>query len=440
MRLFRNTVSVLATSLASMPLYFVTSIVLARFLTVEDRGLYGVSITTVGMAALISELGWGPATIYRIRRVGVAPGSVASAGIVAALMLGLIVVGVGLSLDDWIRARFLDNAPPWVLYMTLAAVPIQILWMLFASMARAIDRFGLQNAMQLLLHAGRLIGMSVALILLGGALREALTVYLAMLALVTAGVTGSVLRQTGLEPFRFREMTAAFSFGLRSYAARIAGHIHERVDIFMIAYLLGNTRQVAFYAIGAALMGQLKVVPESVARALFPQLAGTPEEHTGALAARVARHSFVWVLVTVVLAAPAAPFLIPVIYGSDYKASVLPFLVLLPGMALFTRYRVLSHYFVSLGLLRPVVMIQVTSVVLNVSLNWLLIPRQGILGAALASTISHATAAVWVNLVFCRHAGISNAATLLPRREDAEPYRRRLEMLRRRLRRLTPRR
>ena len=69
MDLFRNAIVVYATSLISFPINLLTSVVLARFLSVDDRGLYSVALSFAVLATLLSEVGWGPATIYRLRRM-----------------------------------------------------------------------------------------------------------------------------------------------------------------------------------------------------------------------------------------------------------------------------------------------------------------------------------------------------------------------------------
>ena len=52
---------------------------------------------------------------------------------------------------------------------------------------------------------------------------------------------------------------------------------------------------------------------------------------------------------------------------------------------------------------------------LNVALNWVLIPRYGILGAALANGVSYGTAAVVLLVAFVRESGLSVSETLVPR-------------------------
>jgi O-antigen/teichoic acid export membrane protein len=424
-RLFRNVMTSFATQVVGLPLFFVTSIILARFLSVEDRGLYGVAISFVSLLTLLAELGWGPATIYHIRRVGLPASRVVGAGLTFALAVSAVLVIACVPLQGWIVDRFMNGASTTIFRIVLVLIPVHMIWMLFSSVARGIDRFTLQNLAQVFVYAGRLIGMVLVLVVWPGTAVEALIAYVVVELLSAVYTAVGVLRETGLARPRPREVVEIQRFGLGSYLARIGLHLHERLDVLLIAYLLGDPSHVAHYAVAVGVIAQLKLIPEAVARALYPQLAGMPEERTGALAARVSRHSMLWVVLSAIAAGVAAPLLIPLVYGDAYQASVAPFLILLPGMAAFTRYRVLSNYFTSLGRQRVNVIIQVVTTSLNVVLNLLLIPQLGIVGAALASLVSYGLASLWITRAFASDSGVSLRETLILRADDLDTYRRR---------------
>ncbi|MDJ0789205.1 MAG: oligosaccharide flippase family protein [Myxococcota bacterium] len=428
MALIRNAVGVLATSVVGIPLHLLTSIVLARFLSVEDRGVYGVAISIITIGSLVFELGWGPATIYRLKRLGLPPARIAGTSLWFCVVMGGIVCLGGAPLASFVNERFMSGAPSAVYTLALITIAIHFFWILFASMARGIDRFPLQNGGHVAMNLSRLLGTVIALVLLDGSVVAAVVAYLVSQLFGSLIVFVGVVRQTGVDPkLRRQDLIDTQRFGLQSFLARIGVRLHERIDVFMIAFLLDDPREIAYYAVAVAVIAQLKLIPEAISGALYPELAATPEEDTGVLAATVARHTLLWVLVTALLAGLSAPLLIPLVYGDPYTASVLPFLVLLPGTALFTRYRVLSNYFTSLNRQRVNVQTQVVTLVLNIGLNWFLIPRYGILGAALASLASYSAAAFWINVAFVADSGVPLRRTLLPGRGDWGAYRRRLE-------------
>ena len=113
----------------------------------------------------------------------------------------------------------------------------------------------------------------------------------------------------------------------------------------------------------------------------------------------------------------------------------MPFLVLLPGVALRSIYQVLSRYFNAVGRPNANLPSQAFSAVLNVGLNLVLIPRYGAMGAATAGLVSYSLEALIITTAFKRHTGQGFVETLIFHREDVADYRRRLGMLVIRLRR-----
>jgi O-antigen/teichoic acid export membrane protein len=432
---FRNALSTLLTSVVSVPIQFVTSIVLARWLTVADRGNYSVAIAFATTLGMLVELGWGPAVIYRLRRAGAPPALVSTAAIAAALCMGVVAAALCLPFEGWIRARFLDGAPRELLLFSLAIVPAHLTWVFFGSIARGLNRFQLENVSHLLIFVGRLAGIGGVLILGGGALREVLAVYLLVEATVAFGIFLAIARQTGLRPLPDAlEVRESLRFGVKAYVSRLSLKLQDRFDLFMIAWFLSDPEQVAYYAVAVTLTAQMKLLPEAVGRAIYPQVAGVGERQAAALTARALRHSLAMSLASLLALAALMPFAIPWLYGAPYAASIVPFLVLLPGMALFSLFRLTSNYFGGVGRQRANMQTQILATAVNVALNLLLIPRLGILGAALANVLSNATGAVLITLAFCQDSGVTLGEILRPRRDDLEPYRRRLDEALRRLR------
>jgi O-antigen/teichoic acid export membrane protein len=428
MNLFRNAFTILATSVAGVPVQLLTGVILARYLSVEDRGLYAVAITFAVSVVLLVELGWGPAVIYRLRRAGAPRPLVATNALAATLAVSAVAALVCIPLESSISARFLDGAPPRIFYLALVIVPFALGQILFSSIARALDRFALQSGVVLASNASRLAAMALVLVAWGGALEEALAAYLLVQAVATLCLVARVLCTTGVHlRIDLREIQATLRFGVKSYVGRTAWQLHGRWPIFLIAYFLADTSELAFFAVAASVAAMLRMLPEALSGALLPQLAGLEESEVKVLAARACRHGLLWVGGLLLAAGAIAPLAIPLLYGEPYAASTVPFLVLLPGVWLYAMQRVFSSYFVALGHLGPVIRSQVLASILSVALNVWLIPLMGILGAALATVVSAGVGVAVLTWSFLLHSKCGLRETFVFRSEDLEPYRRRLE-------------
>ncbi len=430
MNLFRNALMIFATAIVSVPVQVITSVLLARYLSVEQRGLFAVALSFTMTLAAVAELGWGPAAIYRLRRAGAPRPRVATTALAAALAISGAVALVCIPLESWISARFLDGSPSRIFYLALAIFPFALGLTLFSSIARALDRFALQNSALLANNVGRLAATAIVLVAWGGALEEVLVAYLLVQAAATLYLIASVFYTTGVDlRVDLREIQATVRFGVPVYVSRTAGQLHQRLPIFLIAYFLSDPSELAFFAVAAAVESMLRMLPEAIGGALFPQLAGLQASQVRVLTARACRHCLLWVGGSLLAAGAVAPFAIPLLYGAPYAASTVPFLVLLPGAWLYAMQRVFSNYFAALGHLSPVVRSQILATLLSVALNVWLIPLMGILGAALATVVSFGVGVVVLTLTFLLHSKCGLRETFVFRREDLDPYLRRLQRL-----------
>jgi O-antigen/teichoic acid export membrane protein len=429
-RFFANAASVLVANSFLAVIGLLTSIALARLLGVAEFGHYSVAISVALVGVLLGQLGWQAAVIYRMRRLGRDPAIVFGAATVAMLLMGVVVVVLASAFQAWLRDAFLAGTRPALLHMALALVPVHLLGNAYAAIARGCDRFDLSNGFKIVRAVLFLVVAALVLGAFGGDAADALGYFLGASAVATAGLALLVGRETGV---RFAELgtelRASVAFGAKSYAQHLAGQIHERLDLLMIASLLADPLLTGFYAIAVRVIDRLKLVPDALGASLFPKVAGLAEDEAGRLTAYVSRHSVLWVVATVAALGLLAPVFVPLLFGEEYVASIPPLLVLLFAMALLTVYRLLSRYFVAVGRQTPNVVTQILSTALNFGLNLLWIPRYGILGAAYASLVSYALETVLITIAFRLDSGQPLRDTLVIRRGDFAEYSRRLRPL-----------
>ncbi|MGH0033656.1 MAG: lipopolysaccharide biosynthesis protein [Myxococcota bacterium] len=435
MNFFRNAAGILSTTIATAPVSLVTGILLTRYLDPGDRGLYAIAAAFIALLGSLSLFGWPAATIFRLRRFHADPGEVSAAGSLAVLVSSAIVITLGLVFERSVVDRFFGDGQDLVFRYALATLPFALVASIFRAIARGIDRFRYQNYYQFGLAVAQLAGFGWLFLFAESdlvlVLRTLLVIYLAAAVVLFV----AVVRVTGWRPgFEREEMAGSLRYGLKTYAQTLAGQVHERVDIFMLAALLDDPSQAAFYAIAAGLVSRLNLIPDSMSKAVFPQLAGMDARQASEFACRVSRQSFALVLLLAVALAVVVPPLVPIVYGAPYVESVVPFAILLPGVALLTVYRILGRFFMSIDRQSINVVTQVASTLLNIALNFWLIPRHGIAGAAAASLASYTLEATLTTVVFVRITPHGLAEALIFRRTDFEAYRRRWDGLMRRFR------
>jgi O-antigen/teichoic acid export membrane protein len=420
----RNATGVLLTAGVSSVLGIATSVVLARWLTVDDRGLYAVAITIGSTIMLVAKLGLPSSAVYRIRRVQAPPADVATTTLVIGLCLAVLLIAIAAALEPYITARLLEGAPRIVFYLALATVLPAMCLGLGVGLARAIDRFRLANSYTIAANLAAMVAVVAALLLRGSDLPATLFAFLGAKLLVTCLFITKVLSLTGAAlRIDWQELRGGLAFAVKSHAQLLAGQLHERADIILIAWLTGDPQAVAFYTIAVGVVDRLKVIPQSIGAALFPRLSASTPAEGAAFTALVARHTLAGVALAFVVLAAAAPWVLPLLYGAPYVASVPVFLVLLPAMAFHSLYKVVAGYFMSIDRQQVNIYTQSLALVANVALNLLLIPRFGIIGAAVSSLLSYAIESLLTTLVFLRYTRLRANLVFLPQRNDIGIYR-----------------
>jgi O-antigen/teichoic acid export membrane protein len=144
---------------------------------------------------------------------------------------------------------------------------------------------------------------------------------------------------------------------------------------------------------------------------------GGAVEGRNGVTARLIRETLVTGGLLAMVAAAIAPIAVPLVYGAEFSGAVIPLLILLPGIIALSIGRIASADLMRRNHLGQMASVSIVAVVINISLNLLLIPHLGPAGAAVASLVSyaaHACLAVFLD----QRAGGLHAADLVPRVAD----------------------
>jgi O-antigen/teichoic acid export membrane protein len=252
--------------------------------------------------------------------------------------------------------------------------------------ARALDRFDLHNAYGLLQGALTLAGLLAALFLLDGALEAALVVFMAVQLVLALAFGVRVARLAGFEPrFDAGEAGASLRYGANLHFQNICIHLHERVDLFLLAALGTSVHDVGLYAAAVSVVAPLRLPPPRSAPSPAPKPAGVRRRRGRRVhgARGASDHAGD---VRGAIAIPCLGVRDPLLFGREYEGAVASFLFLTPGMAALALSRVLALLRGGAPAARCL-LLRAASLAANVALNFALIPRHGIVGAALASLL-----------------------------------------------------
>jgi O-antigen/teichoic acid export membrane protein len=403
-----------STEIFSIGANFLVGVLLARALTVTERGIMVLVMTLPWTVFRLASLGLPQANIYLVGRKKRETRIVLGNALTLALGLGLLSVVILSALKGGALRTVLKGLSPAYWWPLILLIPMLLVDGMTLSILRACQRFDLFNLRRLASPILLLLGFVVALIACKGGLTTAVGAYVAVTALTTVLGLALAGREVALRPTYDQALTKeALQFGLKSYIQNLVGSLNYRLDIYLLALFL-TPEQIAFYGVATSLAEVAWYIPNSVGMVLFPRLSNAPVEQVHQITARVCRNTLTITVLVVVGMLAAGWFLVPLVYGPAYRATVPPLLILLPGVMSMGLYKVLTRNFTSRNQQQVSILASSVALALNFGLDWLLIPRWSVVGAAVASTAAYTAAGVALVVFFLHDSQLSWQEVLLP--------------------------
>jgi O-antigen/teichoic acid export membrane protein len=418
----RDTASVLGTEVLVTFLAIGTSVITARVLGPHDRGLFQLLVILPVTLSNFVKFGIPQANVYFMRRRNAPSSLVAANAFWLAIGLGgglAIICYLG---RDFLLSTILRQAPPATLPPVLLLLPFVLLQTFFLGIVQAQERFREYNLQQILPPTLGLVGMTIALLWLRAGLLGAIITQTVVVMIVVLALMRRVQRSTGFgfqaDPALMRGMLA---FGGKSYLQTLASTLHFRIGQYMIAIFLDPT-QVGLYAIASHLTNLILKVPEATGTVLYPRLAAAAERNAHAQTSAACRHTFFITGLASLGCLLFGGLAIRILYGEAYAGAVVPLWLMLPGVVCLSLYLLLTRNFTSRARQEVNIAAAGMALVINVVANYLLIPRLGIAGAAIATSLSYGGATLLLLVYFVRESGHTLGQTLLVGRADLANY------------------
>jgi O-antigen/teichoic acid export membrane protein len=365
-----------------------TSVIVARILGPEGRGLYAVSISLGALAVQFGNLGIYASNTYAVvQRREALPGLISNS-LWASLILGVlafaIFYGVFVVWPNLIQIQGL------LLFSVLISIPFGLAFLLLENLL-----IGLQDV-----HAYNIVEIGnriLCLILIGAMILfhtvRVETIYLCTMISIMGGSTWALARlKFRLSPFPaptvslFREN---LRYGLKAYFASLLGFLVLRGDLFIIQYMLGS-KQVGFYSIAVAVADLMCLLPVVIGTILFPRLSEMSSDRERCIyTRRVAWCVGVIMIIVSIFVALSAESIVKLLYGNAFLPSVPALLWLIPGIFMLSINAIFMNYFASIGMPLVTIYSPAMAALINMILNVKLIPILGIVGASISSTVAY---------------------------------------------------
>lgn len=390
--------------LVGIALGMISAMIIARTLGVEGQGKYALVVLLPNVLYTIFNMGIAPATVYYIGKKKFALENVFKMNLLLALVLSLATIIVGILFIVLFHQQFYESVPLQAMYMILCVLPFLFLNKNLQVIFQGREQFEKFNIVVILNQVGLLLFSTLFLLILDFELFGALLAFILTQILMLLGVFYFLNTEFQLRlssgSISIDYLKASIVYGMKGHLSNILAFINYRIDLFIIAYFL-NDAAVGLYSIAVSIVERIWIVSQSVSAVLFARVSNlNTDQERANFTAIVSRN----VMFISLLAGSSLFFLggwiITTLFGEAYTDSITPFLYLIPGVVLLSYARILSHFFAGIG--RPEINTYVASftTLLNISLNIYLVPKFGVKGAAIATSITYASNMIIKSTIF----------------------------------------
>ncbi len=389
-KIAKNTIYLTIATVGQKVLAFLYFIMIARLAGVEGTGKYFFVVSFTTIFSIFVDLGLSSVLIRETAKNREVAGKYLGNILGAKLILGVftyLAVVLTINIMDY------PSATKLMVYLSGIVMLLDSFNVTFYAIFR-----GRQN----LRYESVGVVASEALIIIFGAASLFLhaPLYFLLLALMSGSIFNFcfslilLFKKTDVRPHFSWDKSILMTLFKIAYPFALAGlfvKIYSYLDSVLLSKMVGDTA-VGFWSVAYKLTYSFQFIPMAFAAAMFPAMSAYFCYDKSRLKQTFERATFYLALLAVPIAFGIFSLARPIVltlYGSDYLSSVLPLRV-----AVFTVIFIFLNYPVG-SLLNACdrqmtnTLIMGASMVLNIILNLVLIPRLSFVGAAVSTLVSH---------------------------------------------------
>ncbi|CAM4280376.1 flippase [Paenibacillus tarimensis] len=402
---------------------FFVSVLTARLLGPEGKGIITALLVIPTLVVTIADLGIRQSTAYFIGKQTFELKAVTSSlnfiwlmsSILCTLIVGLLY---------WLQ--YGDRYSWWLMGIMLLTIPVNLGIQYLRGVMQGKLKIGSINFTELL-KTGLNFGILLLLVglwkwgVMGAAVTQLLMAVFTLLYSIRAlkeipfGIhyNGPIIRSM---------ITRGFSFALALFVLQL----NYRFDVLILeAYT--NVTEVGIYSVGTNIAEVIWQVPAAIGLILFSKGANASREQDSI--DRTTR--LIRLLVPVLIVCGAlfwifAPVIITALYGQAFAASATVIRYIMPGILSFVIVKLLHSEISGRGYPLFSLNVSIVSLLINVGMNLLLIPKYGAIGASISSATSYTFAGLLFLILYTRREKLKLRHILVMTKADAADLKQRV--------------
>ena len=410
------------TKIAIQFLSLVTAIIIARTLGPSGQGIYSLSLLLPSLMISMANIGVSQSTVYYLGQKKYPPKIIFGNNIIISSLMSLIAAWIAImTIALWGKGLFPGIAKPY-LFLGLMLIPCYYMGMNMSSILMGLQSIKKYNNVSLFQNICFLVFIFVFLLVLRYQIRAAIVAQIASLLL--AGLLAMVLtkKEIGNPNIRIKYayLKDTFRFGSIAYIADILSYIHNRVGQYVISIFF-DKQFVGIYSIASSVSEKILIISNSAATVLFPKVSSEKaSDKIKYITPIVLRYTVLLATMVSLLCLFMSKYIFVLIFSKSFYDSAKPFNILLIGVIALSGSNILACDLLGRG--KPIIntYISAASVIINIILCLIMVPKRGIVGAAWAISLAYMIHYVIILIVYSKISHNSIKNVILFKRTDYE--------------------
>ena len=403
-RVIRNTGVILIGNVAGKALNFIVLIYLARYLGANDFGKYSFVIAYLFFFSVLALLGINKIVVREISKDKTIQERIIGNALSLRLLLSIAAIILSLIIINLLNYPFDTKILVYITSLTLLLLSIRATYASIFEACLRMEYSALTNFIEAIVS----LILILSIIFLKGDLIHV------MAALVIASLSNLLVTFF----FSQRFVKPKFEFNL-GYVKKIFGasihvglttvfrSIYHRIDVLMLS-LMKTYAAVGYYSAAYTLIAALDIIPRAITISIFPVLSRYSVSSRDSLEMSYEKSFRLMLMIALPIAVMIAIFskdIILLIYGSEFLPASLALSALIWSVIFLFMNALFANLIISMGKERMTAYTTGIMALVNIVLNFLLIPQYSYIGASIATVFTEALGAaiffyyIYANLI-----------------------------------------
>ena len=383
----KNSFNTLITNIIIIFIGFFTSFIISRTLGAELQGVYNLAILMPTMMYNFLNFGQDTSVMYYLSNKSVKKKDAINNMIPVLIGYTVISTVIGLISIILLKEKMFNEVSYPILILALLISPLTFLNNNLSAVLKSEGKFKVLNRIQVINKLIYFIICTILFFLVRVEIVVLANIIILIISIVTIWKKLGIKRVKPCFDRRYQENN--LKYGFKSYLANMITFLNYRLDTFLIKALSNSTIAVGQYGVAVTLAEQVWVFSSAISSVMFPYVTSIEnDEEKSRVTSTTFKIVMAFTFIAIVILFLFAN-VIGIIYGPDYYGSIMPFKILLVGIFSLSLGKILANDIAARGKPELNALSNLVGLIINVSFNILLIPRMGIVGAAVATSISY---------------------------------------------------